>query len=148
MSKHLDEILRNSFKRAKLFTTYRLNMKTKLKQMKFSVGKKYLQMSGKLLIIKPFESIDGNIDDNITDRIKDSYFLPEKGLEGKLNFEKVDENPDDLAFDKIAEMSKRGVGRGGEEVTSCGDNVWPLFADALNSPVLLTERTPIVLLNP
>ncbi|CAG2117772.1 unnamed protein product [Medioppia subpectinata] len=116
VSKNLDDILKNSFFRAKLFTGYRLKMKNKLKQKALNLGKKFLQMNGKLLIIKPNVEqpkeakdnkqstatagldIDGQID-----RIKDSYFLPDKGLEGKLNFKTVDDNPNDLSFDRIAD---------------------------------------------
>ena len=79
VSKDLDEILRNAFKRAKLFVNYRLNMKKKVKQLKRNVGQKYLEMNGKLLIIKPHEfTEEDSHPNNILDRIKDSYFLPEK----------------------------------------------------------------------
>ena len=78
VARDLEEILMNSFKRAKLFTTYRLNMKKKFKQVKFSVGKKYMEMSGKLLIVKPLENVQGQEVDNVTERIKNAYFLPEK----------------------------------------------------------------------
>ncbi|CAG2105515.1 unnamed protein product [Medioppia subpectinata] len=107
VSRDLDDILTNSFRRAKLFSAYRLNMKNKVKQMKLNVGKRYLEMSGKLLIIKPMT--DDNNNDNksahMSDRIRDSYFLPEKGLEGKLNFETINTNSDhfsNVIFNQIA----------------------------------------------
>ena len=77
VARDLEEILMSSFKRAKLFTTYRLNMKKKFKQMKFNVGKKYLEMSGKLLIIKPFDVSENETTDDINEQIKSAYFLPE-----------------------------------------------------------------------
>ena len=78
VSKDLDLILRNSFKRAKLFNSYQLKTKKKFKNMRHNASKKYLQMCGNLLIIKPFEFNDDNNDitDDLTDRIRDSYFLP------------------------------------------------------------------------
>ena len=77
VGRDLDNILKNSFQRAKLFTSYRMNMKNKLKQIKLTAGKKYLEMSGKLLIIKPMA--DGNNFSSVaSDRIRDLYFLPEK----------------------------------------------------------------------
>ncbi|CAG2108345.1 unnamed protein product [Medioppia subpectinata] len=108
VSKDLEEILMNSFTRAKLFTSYRLNMKNKFKQIKLNVGRKYLEMKGKVLIIKPFDYVEDEVTDMnaISDRIRDSYFLPEKGLEGKLNFEKIEANGDDMSnqtFDRIAD---------------------------------------------
>jgi len=76
VARDLDDILKNSFKRAKLFSNYRLKFKNKLKQVKLNAGKKYLEMSGKLLIIKPMTEKDhGN---GKMDRLMDSYFLPEK----------------------------------------------------------------------
>ena len=130
VSKDLDEILSNAFRRAKLFVSYRLNMKKKFKQLKRNVGQKYLQMNGRLLIVKPHELAEDDINQkNTFDRIRDSYFLPEKvwhlkrclmpflmpfplnfdvffqGLEGRLNFETVDTNPEDFsakAFEMIA----------------------------------------------
>ena len=79
VSKDLDEILKSAFIRAKLFVNYRLNMKKKIKQFKRNVGQKYLQMNGKLLIIKPFELTEENGDTiDSFDHIKDAYFLPEK----------------------------------------------------------------------
>ena len=83
VAKDLDDILKNSFSRAKLFTNYRLKMKSKLKQMKLKAGRKYLEISGKLLIIKPSTDIS-NQDVNL-DRIRDSYFLPEKVSYESLN---------------------------------------------------------------
>ena len=81
VSRDLEDILKNSFTRAKLFTQYRLNMKNKFKQAKINMGRKYLEMKGKVLIIKPINPIE-NEDftdlSEISDKIKDSYFLPEK----------------------------------------------------------------------
>ena len=81
VSRDLEEILNNSFKRAKLFTTYRLNMKKKLRlgQLSDKMGKKFLEMSGKVLIIKPFEAPE-DIEEigDVTDQIKNAYFLPEQ----------------------------------------------------------------------
>jgi hypothetical protein len=80
VSRDLEEILNNSFKRAKLFTTYRLNMKKKLKlgQITAKLGKKYMEMSGKVLIIKPFEASEDEEIEDMTEKIKNAYFLPEK----------------------------------------------------------------------
>ncbi|CAG2174565.1 unnamed protein product, partial [Oppiella nova] len=108
VSRDLEDILINSFKRAKLFSTYRFNMKNKFKKIKLDIGRKYLEMNGKLLIIKLFEF--GNtkvseVDQDMSERIKNAYFLPEKGLEGKLNFETIDANPESIsmnAFEKIS----------------------------------------------
>ena len=123
VARDLDDILKNSFARAKLFTSYRLKFKNKLNSAKMSAGKKYLEMSGKLLIIKP--GADKNQSNEKSDRIMSSYFLPEKvlgllcwrtlrfhscsklqGLEGKLNYETVEANdPNDYSnkvFNQIA----------------------------------------------
>ena len=78
VSRDLEEILVNSFKRAKLFTSYRLNMKKKFKQMRYSLGKKYLEMSGKVLIIKPFDISGDNELEDVSEKIKNAYFLPEQ----------------------------------------------------------------------
>ena len=75
MSKDLDEIIKNSIKRAKMLTNYRQNMRNKFNQMKYKIGKKYLEAKGKLLIIKPSEYSDSNSDSN---RFNDLYFLPEE----------------------------------------------------------------------
>ena len=81
VSRDLEEILLNSFTRAKLFTQYRLNMKNKFKQVKLNMGRKYLEMTGRVLIIKPIDFTEGedfgDLSD-ISDKIRDSYFLPEK----------------------------------------------------------------------
>ena len=74
MSKDLDEILRNSYQRAKMLTNYRMNMKKKFKVFKYKIGQKYLEVSGKLCIIKPSEYVE-NQDNN---RFSDLYFLPEE----------------------------------------------------------------------
>ena len=79
VSRDLEEILMNSFIRAKLFTQYRLKMKDKYTTAKMSIGKKFLEMTGKVLIIKPIEFGDdiGDFGD-ISDKIRNSYFLPEQ----------------------------------------------------------------------
>ena len=81
VSRDLEEILLNSFKRAKLFTTYRLNMKKKFRlgQMGDKLGKKFMEMSGKVLVIKPFEACeDPDEIEDVSDKIKNAYFLPEQ----------------------------------------------------------------------
>ena len=79
VSRDLEEILINSFKRAKLFSTYRFQMKNKFKKMKMDIGKKYLEMNGRLLIIKLFEFGNVPVDsDDLVDRMKNAYFLPDK----------------------------------------------------------------------
>ena len=78
VSKDMDEILTNSFKRIKLFANYRLNMKKKFRQIGLTLGKKYMEMSGKLLIIKPFDTNESQRLDEVTEMIKSAYFLPEK----------------------------------------------------------------------
>ena len=79
VSKDLEEILKSAFKRAKLFINHRLNMKRKYKHIKEKVGQKYLQMNGKLMIIKPHEFNEEDIHLNDPfDLIRDSYCLPEK----------------------------------------------------------------------
>ncbi|XP_054161233.1 fatty acid synthase-like [Oppia nitens] len=105
VGRDFDDILNQSFKRAKLFGNYRLKMKNKFKQIKLNIGKKYLEMSGKLLVIK---AVANTFDDdmiNTTDKIWDSYFLPEKGLEDKLNFKTVrgdSDNDMNIVFNQIA----------------------------------------------
>jgi hypothetical protein len=74
ITKDLDEVLKNSNKRAKMLTDYRRHMKKKFNKMKYKIGQKYLEMSGKLLIIKPSEISDTS-DSN---RFNDLYFLPEE----------------------------------------------------------------------
>ncbi|CAG2109741.1 unnamed protein product [Medioppia subpectinata] len=103
VSKDLDEILMNSFRRAKLFTTYRLNMKTKYKKMKYNIAEKYMKMNAKILIIKPFVMTEDFITEEMSDKIKTAYFLPEQGLEGKLNFETIESNDDELEATKTIE---------------------------------------------
>ncbi|XP_054161075.1 fatty acid synthase-like [Oppia nitens] len=109
--KDLDEILTNSFKRAKLFTTHRLNMKNKYKKMKMDVLSKYMKINGKVLVIKPYDFSNDVKPEEISEKIKNAYFLPEKGLEGKLNFETVEAGDKDYetdkTFDKIAESINR-----------------------------------------
>ena len=79
VSRDLEEILMNSFKRAKLFSSYRLKMKNKLKQMKLNMGRKYLEMNGRLLVIKLNGLGDIQVDDkDLIERMKNAYFLPEK----------------------------------------------------------------------
>ena len=77
VSKDLEEILRNSFFRAKMFTYYRIHLRKKFKQMKIRVGQKYMEMSGKLYVIKPFKTTSEYDLEDAIERIKDSYFLPE-----------------------------------------------------------------------
>jgi len=79
VSRDLEEILINSFKRAKLFSTYSFQMKNKFKRMKMDIGKKYLEMNGRLLIIKLFEFGNAQVDaEDLADRMKNAYFLPDK----------------------------------------------------------------------
>ena len=79
VSRDLEDILINSFKRAKLFSTYRYNMKNKLKKMKMDIGRKYLEMNGRLLIIKLFEFGNAQLNaDDLAERMKNAYFLPDK----------------------------------------------------------------------
>ena len=79
VSKDLEEIILNSFKRAKLFSTYRLKMKNKLKSMKMNMGRKYLEMNGHLFVIKLHEYCNTQQNENnMMDTIKNAYFLPDK----------------------------------------------------------------------
>ena len=75
VSKDLDEVIRNSIKRAKILTNYRQNMRKKYNKMKYKIGQKYMETTGKLLIIKPFENTDNKSDSN---RFTDLYFLPKE----------------------------------------------------------------------
>ncbi|CAG2183751.1 unnamed protein product, partial [Oppiella nova] len=109
ISRDLEEILLNSHQRVKLFSNYRINLKNKFSKFTVNIGKKYLEMNGKLLIIKPQQN-SVNFEDlglDEVEKIKNAYFLPEKGLEGKLNFQTVDGKAEDnqvfKTFDKIAE---------------------------------------------
>ena len=83
ISKDLDEILKNSIKRAKMLTNYRQQMKKKFNKVKYSIGKKYLGVSGKLLIIKPSKFSDSSSDVN---RFEELYFLPKEVLKVKHLF--------------------------------------------------------------
>ena len=87
VSRDLEEILNNSFKRAKLFTAYRLNMKKKFKNIRMTLSKKYLKMSGRVLIIKPFETQEDEMIEEMADKIKNAYFLPEQVLSLTFPFE-------------------------------------------------------------
>ena len=79
VGRDLEEILINSFKRAKLFTNYRYKMKNKLQKMTMDIGKKFLEMKGRLLIIKLYEYENIKVEsEDLSDRIKNAYFLPEK----------------------------------------------------------------------
>ncbi|CAG2165924.1 unnamed protein product [Oppiella nova] len=109
VSRDLDEILMSSFKRAKLFTTYRLNMKTKFKKMKYNIAEKYMKMNGKILIIKPYDFGEDAKADEITDKIKNAYFLPEQGLEGKLNFETIDATGEEMEAQKTIEKMASSI---------------------------------------
>jgi polyketide synthase PksR len=75
VDKDLDEILRNTYERAKVIYNYRSKSVKKLKKFKQNLGKKFLETSGKLFIIKPFEDLN---EENLIERISECYFLPEK----------------------------------------------------------------------
>ncbi len=75
VDKDLDEILRNTYERAKVIYNYRSKSTKKFKKFKENLGKKFLQTSGKLFIIKPFEDLN---EENLIERISECYFLPEK----------------------------------------------------------------------
>jgi hypothetical protein len=75
VDKDLDEILMNTFKRGKLLINYRINSMKKFNQFKQNKEKKFLQINGKIFIIRPFE--DSN-DKNIVEKVIESYYLPEK----------------------------------------------------------------------
>ena len=69
--KDLDQILRDSFLRAKMMIDYRLKMnnKGKFKVIRDRVGKKVLNKLGKMLIIKPLEDLN-DIDMSVKNDIK------------------------------------------------------------------------------
>ena len=74
VSRDLDEILKKSFKRAKLFTNYRIKLMTKYQKVRQNMGKKLLEKTGKLLVIKPFDDLPENTTTNVNN-IFDSYFI-------------------------------------------------------------------------
>ena len=82
VARDLDQILQNSFKRAKLFSQYRIKLTKKLSKVAQNVGKKFLEKTGKLLVIKPFDELNHNKDinsmdsNNIIDNVFNSYFIP------------------------------------------------------------------------
>ena len=77
VSKDLEEILNSSFKRAKLFNTYRLNMKKKFTLKGIKIAKKFMEMRGKLLIVKALDVKGGSATiDEISDDIKSAYLIP------------------------------------------------------------------------
>ncbi len=75
VDKDLDEILRNTYERAKLIYNYRSKSIKKFKKFKQKLSQKFLQTNGKLFVIKPFEDLN---EENLTERISECYFLPEK----------------------------------------------------------------------
>ncbi len=77
VDKDLDEILKNTFERAKITFNYRSKSMKKFKQFKQNIGKKFLKSNGKLFVIKPFEVSD---ESNIIDRVSKCYLLPEEVL--------------------------------------------------------------------
>ena len=79
VSKDLEEILNSSFKRAKLFNTYRLNMKKKFTQKGIKIANKFMEMRGKLLIVKALDVKGGSATiDEISGDIKSAYLIPEQ----------------------------------------------------------------------
>ena len=78
IGRDLDEILRNGIKRAKMLTNYRQNMRKKFNKMKYSIGRKYLGVSGKLLIIKPSKMAEDLQKKESDSAFTDIYCLPEK----------------------------------------------------------------------
>jgi hypothetical protein len=87
VDKDLDEILRLTYERAKVIYNYRLKSTKKFKKMKQTLSKKFLQTSGKLFVIKPFEDLN---ESNLIERISETYFIPEKVIQkffkDRLNF--------------------------------------------------------------
>jgi polyketide synthase PksR len=75
VDKDLDEILRNTYERAKVIYNYRSKSVKKLKKFKQNLSQKFLETSGKLFIIKPFEESN---ESDFVERISETYFLPEK----------------------------------------------------------------------
>ncbi len=70
----MEEIFNNGIERGKLLFDYRAKLKKKFNKMNKYAKKKYVKMSGKLLIIKPHEGSD---DSDIMDIISESYNLQE-----------------------------------------------------------------------
>ncbi len=73
VDKDLDEILKNTLERGKMTVNYRLKSIKKLKQFRKKLEKKYMQSTGKLFIIKPFDDLD---ESNLIERISECYLLP------------------------------------------------------------------------
>ncbi|CAG2164807.1 unnamed protein product [Oppiella nova] len=101
----LEEILRNSLKRAKLLATHRSEKKKKLTKLKTKMAAKWAKLAGKLVVIKPFEFNKVEDEDESMDKTRDLYFLPhDKGsTTGAVDFVKVDEYSLAIASEKIGE---------------------------------------------
>ena len=76
-----------------------MKIKLRLGQLSDKMGEKFLEISGKVLIIKLFEAPE-EIEEigDVTDQIKNAYFFPEQGMEGKLNFETVKNTNNNQVF--------------------------------------------------
>ena len=77
VSKDLEEILNSSFKRAKLFNTYRLNMKKNIDSKKKSFAKKFLEIRGNLLIVKALDIKESDVIREVINKIKTTYLIPD-----------------------------------------------------------------------
>ena len=78
VSKDMDEIIRNSYRRLKLLTEYRLQKQRKYtKHLKNNRNKNYLKLNGSLLIVKLLESDNGSksCGEDLIDKIKEFYFI-------------------------------------------------------------------------
>ena len=80
VTKNLEQILNNSFRRAKMVNQYRLNRKKKLTfgRVRDSLGKKYLKLKGKFLVLK-FSKVngEGKVGPEDADSVKNAYLLNE-----------------------------------------------------------------------
>ncbi len=71
----LEEILKNTYERAKVIYNYRLNSSKNFKESEENSGKQFLQKNSKLYITKLKE--DSN-ESNLIEKIRETYFLPVK----------------------------------------------------------------------
>ncbi|CAG2118773.1 unnamed protein product, partial [Medioppia subpectinata] len=99
----LEEILRNSLKRAKLLAAHRCHKKSKLAQMSAKWATKWAKSTGKLIVVKPFEFSRIDDEDEFLDRTRDLYFLPNNESCDTIKYEKVDEYSLAIASEKIGE---------------------------------------------
>ncbi|XP_054161216.1 fatty acid synthase-like [Oppia nitens] len=117
VSKDLDQILKNSFRRAKLFTDYRIKLSRKYQRVRTNVGKKFYEKRGKLLVIKPFEDFgkdDSNSNNNNNnnhnnihsdiDGIYNSYFISKEASD-MMDIQKLRANPDEILIENVDKIA-------------------------------------------